>query len=136
MPRFCELVTKYVSNFRGIFYGSTDIPMAYDLFKSGYQVIICHETLFTALKFLGFETFCFITMNIFPERFNEAYEYMCNYKYREAYEVQNKIYDSIKDTFKNQPYDFVNFFKTKFNKMVDFNVGGLRRPLTTYYKRY
>lgn len=136
MPRFCELVTKYVTNFRGIFYGHDNIAMAYDLFKDGYNVIVCQETLFTGLRFLGFDTFCFISLNLYPEQFKQMYEYMGNYKYREAYDLFNKYYETVKDLFKNQPYDFVEIFKTKFNKMVDFNLGGLRRPQYTFFKRY
>lgn len=60
MPRFVDLVSKYVNNFSGILYGDSDIVVAQELLRDGYHVIIAHETLLLGLKSLGFDTFSFI----------------------------------------------------------------------------
>lgn len=137
MPKFCDLVTKYVNNFGGIFYGHTDIVVAQELLKTGYKVIITHDTtLLLGLKTLGFDTFSFIGLNILPDHFKEIIDLLNNYKLREAIDIHTKILDIFKDTFKNQVLDYVDILKLKFNKIVDFNVGGVRKPVLTFLKTY
>lgn len=136
MPRFVDLVTKYVNNFGGIFYGHTDIVVAQELLKMNVHVIIVHDTLLVGLKTLGFDTFSFIGLNIWADRFKEILDLLNNYKLREAIDIHVKILDNIKDLFKNQMLDLVDIFKMKFNKIVDFNVGGVRKPIVTLNKMY
>lgn len=136
MPRFVDLITKYVNNFNGIFYGHTDIVTAMELLKTNHHIIITHETLFLGLKTLGFDTFSFIGLNIWPDRFKEIFDFLNAYKLREAVDVHNKVIDNFRDVFKNQMIDYVELFKLKFNKIVDFNVGGVRKPFVTLNKLY
>lgn len=136
MPRFVDMVTKYVNNFGGIFYGHTDIVVAQELLKDGYHVIIVHDTLLLGLKTLGFDTFSFIGLNIWPDRFKEIIDLLNNFKLRDAFDIHTKILDNIKDLFKNQMLDYVEILKLKFNKIVDFNVGGVRKPFVTFNKLY
>lgn len=133
--RFYELIEKSCPNFRGIFYRHSDIEMAYDLLKTGCHLIMCSDTLFTGLKSLGFDGFCSISLNLWPERVMEIYDYMCHWKLREAYEVHNKLCDCIREICNNKlTYcDWVEAFKLKFTKVVDFNVGGLRQPRCTWW---
>lgn len=136
MPRFVDMITKYVKNFNGIFYGHTDIVMALELLKTNHHIIITHETLLLGLKTLGFDTFSFISMNIWPDRFKEIIDLLNNYKLREAIDVHTKLIDNFRNVFKNQMFDYVDILKLKFNKIVDFTVGGVRKPFVTTNKLY
>lgn len=136
MPRFVDLVTKYVNNFGGIFYGHTDIVVAQELLKMNVHVIIVHDTLLLGLKTLGFDTFSFIGLNIWTDRFKEIIDLLNNYKLRDAIDIHTKILTDFKDLFKGQMLDVVDILKLKFNKIVDFNVGGVRKPIVTLNKMY
>lgn len=96
MPRFVDLVTKHINNFAGIFYGHTDIVVAQELLRGGYHVIIVHDTLLLGLKSLGFDTFSFIGLNIWADRFKEIIDLLDNYKLREAILVHDKIIDNVR----------------------------------------
>lgn len=129
--RLCKLTDKTISNFCGIFYADKNIEVAYDLLKEGYHCIMTHHKLLTGLMGLGFDTFCLITLNIWADRVKEVYNYMCNWKSHEAHTVFSKLLDSIKETTKStitHEYDVVDIFKHKFNTVVDFTVGELRKP--------
>lgn len=136
MPRFVDLVSKYVNNFSGILYGDTDIVVAQELLREGYHVIIAHETLLLGLKSLGFDTFSFISLNIWPDRYKEIIELLNNYKLREAIDIHYKLVDSLREIFKNQMLDYVEILKLRLNKIVDFNLGGVRKPILTLNKLY
>jgi len=136
MPRFVDLVSKYVNNFSGIMYGDTDIIVAQELLRDGYHVIIAHETLLLGLKSLGFDTFSFISLNIYPDRFKEIIELLNTYKLREALDIHYKIIDNLREIFKNQMLDYVQILKLRLNKIVDFNLGGVRKPNLTLNKLY
>jgi N-acetylneuraminate lyase len=138
LVRFYELVGKCCQNFCGIFYRHADIEIACDLFKSGCQMICCTDTLLPGLMTLGLNSFCVLSLNICPERVYEIYEHMCNLKLREAYDVYNKYYEYIKEICNNRiTYcDWVELYKRKFNKVVDFNVGDLRKPRCTFRYEY
>lgn len=136
MPRFVDLVSKYVNNFSGILYGHSDIVVAQELLRDGYHVIIAHETLLLGLKSLGFDTFSFISLNIWPDRFKEIIDLLNNFKLREALDIHLKTIDNLREIFKNQMLDYVEILKLRMNKIVDFNLGGVRKPMLTLNKLY
>lgn len=132
--RFYELIGKSCTNFCGVFYRCGDVELAYDLHKTGCHVILCTDTLLPGVMTLGFNTFCMISLNVCTDSVHQIYEHMCNSKLREAYDVYNKYYTFIKEICNNQVAycDWVEVFKCKFNKVVDFNVGGVRKPHVTF----
>lgn len=136
MTRCWELLTKAIPNFRGCLWGGDDITTAHNLLKDGCHIIMCHDTLLTGCKMLGFETFCCVTMNIWPERVKEIYDFMCTNKFREAYNTHTKLCDDIRGLLRNQTCDFVEVFKLHCNKVCDINLGGVRKPQCTWYKRF
>lgn len=138
MMRFGELIGKCCPNFCGFFYCDDKFEMAYDLCKNGYNLVICNDFLLTCFQSLGCNSFCSISLNIWPEQWKEMYNYMCNWKLHEAYEVQNKLWGCIKDACNNQMYtcDWIEVFKCKFNKLADFNVGGIRKPQCTWWPKW
>lgn len=137
MVRLCKLTDRNITNFCGIFYGDRDIVKALDLWREGHHCIMTHHTLMPGLMGLGFDTFCLITLNIWPDHVKEVYNLMCNWKSHEAHGVFIRLLDSIKDTVKDTvkttttEYDVVEVFKRKFNSLVDFKVGDLRKPKIT-----
>ncbi|XP_055298499.1 N-acetylneuraminate lyase B-like [Sitodiplosis mosellana] len=135
MVRFYELIQKSCPNFCGIFYRYGEIEVAYALWKNGCHLIMCNDTLLPGLKSLGFDAFCLISLNLWPEKVMETYGYTCQWKLREAYEVHIKLCDCIKEICNNhlKYCDWVEAFKSKFGKVVDFNVGGLRKPHCTWW---
>lgn len=130
MVRLCSLTEKTITNFCGIFYGARDIETAHNLLRTGHHCILTHYNLLPGLMGLGFDTFCLITLNIWPDHVREIYNHMCNWKSHEAHGVFIKLLDSIRDIAKTNTYDYdvVEVFKRKFNTLVDFKVGELRRP--------
>lgn len=135
MIRFYELIGKTCPNFNGLFYRYYDIEMAQELFNKGCRLIMCTDTLLTGLQSLGFDAFCMISLNLWPEQVKETYDLMCNLKLREARELHTKLCDCIKETCDNRLtyWDWVGSFKEKFSKIVGFNLGGLRKPRTTWW---
>lgn len=137
MVRFCKLTERNIPNFAGIFYGGQHIETAHNLWRDGYHCIMTHYNIQTGLMGLGFDTFCLITLNLWPEHVEEVYNHMRNWKSKEAHEVFMKLLDTIKDTTKTnntQEYDTVETFKRKFNTLVDFKVGEVRKPKYTITK--
>lgn len=128
--RFYGLIEKTCKNFVGIFYRCDDVELAYDLYKTNCHVIMCANTILLSLMTLGFDAFCMISLNTYPECIRGIYDFMINSKLREAYDANTKYYTYIKEisTTKIGCFDWVEVFKGKFNEAVDFNVGGLRKP--------
>lgn len=75
-------------------------------------------------------------MNIWPDRYREIIELLSNYKLREALDIHNKLIDNLREIFKNQMLDYVEILKLRLNKIVDFNLGGVRKPILTLNKLY
>lgn len=138
MLRLCKLTDRTITNFCGIFWGGKDIDMAYDVMKEGYHCIMTHHKLLTGLMTLGFDTVCLISLNLWPERVREIHHYMCNWKLHEAHGVFTKLTDSIRETCKvtSTECDVIEIFKHKFNTLVDFSVGDIRKPKHIVIKKW
>lgn len=130
--RLYDLLKRNITNFDGIYYRDTNIELATDLLKEGYNIILSTDTILPGVLTLGFEAISSITFNLFPEQIIEIYNLILNGKLREARDLNDKLYRRIKDTIGNVTTDRIEKFKIEFNKKVDFKVGETRKPRITY----
>lgn len=128
-----ELLHRAIPNFNGIYYRHTNIEATTNLLKEGYNVIVCTDTILVGVLSLGFETISSITLNLYPENVIEIYDHALNGKWHEARETNDKLYHRIKSVVAQQSYDWIELTKAEFNKIVDFKVGGTRKPIITWH---
>jgi len=130
--RLYDLLKRNVPSFDGIYYRHTDIELATNLLKEGYNIILSTDTILPGVLTLGFEAISSITLNLFPEQIIEIYNMILNGKLREARDLNDKLYRHIRDVLGNVTTDWIEHLKIEFNKKVDFKVGEIRKPHITY----
>lgn len=137
MERFCDMVEKCCNNFCGIIWRDTDIECATSLLRDGRKIIVCCDTTMCAWMTIGFDTLICITLNIVPDLVKEIHDCMCRDKVTEARDYQWKLIRRCKEICVEDTCDWIECMKREFNKVhTTFNVGGLRKPICTHYKRY
>lgn len=130
--RAYDLLKRAIPNFDGIYYSHTNIELATNLLKEGYNIIINTDTILVGVLSLGFDAISSITINLYPENITEIYDLVINAKLREAREVYDKLYRRINDVIHTQTHDWVESMKLEFNKNAGFIIGELRKPHITW----
>lgn len=130
-----RIVEKELPMFAGLYYAHDYIDRVMLLKEKlpYYNYIISTGTSFEGYFTQGFEAISTIVMNVYPEMVKESYDYLKDFKLREAMMVRDKLYKRIFDTIRlDTDVDLVDIMKKEMNKTL--TVGPLRKPKTTTYR--
>lgn len=129
--RFAELAEKEISTFSGIYYADYNVDHAIETRHTDRTVIFGIEKVFLGAFTLGFHAVSSMMLNLYPDSIFELYDHVHNYRLKEAYVVQDKLFKHIQAIYVHGD-DLFDKIKTEFNKLkVGFSVGATRKPTYT-----
>lgn len=135
--KFVDVIGKEVPTFSGIYYADGQIDKVVYLRqkKPEYLYIIGMYTSMGAYMMEGFDAFSMVGMNLYPELLKQMYDYLKEYKMREAYALNEKYTKQFYNYFHgNMPMDYIYTMKQEMDKMyTTLKMGLVRKPNMSMY---
>jgi len=133
---FMQLVEKELPTFAGFYWADDNIDQIIYLKEKmpEYHYIIGTGSSIMGYMSEGFESYSMAAMSLYPQLVKEFYDYMTQYKVREAYVVKEKLYKTIYALFGKEKYmDYIYTMKLEMDKIYPFKMGPIRKPTTSKY---
>ncbi|XP_031639850.1 uncharacterized protein LOC116351843 [Contarinia nasturtii] len=133
---FMQLMEKEVPTFAGLYWADDRIDQVIYLKEKmpEYHYIIAMGSSILGYMAEGFEAYSMTAMSLYPQLVKEFYDYMTQYKIKEAYAVREKLYKTIYALFGKEKYmDYIYTMKMEMDKLYPFKMGPVRKPITSNY---